>query len=327
MRKKINRFMMVVGFACLMGSTQVLPVLAEETFSYADVSELEFCFSSGVGGWATYLWIDEDGSFEGSYHDTDMGTTGEGYPNGTVYACDFFGKFSVLEKVDEYTYSTEIESIELKETPGTTEILDGVQYVYSEPYGLNDSKEVLFYLPGTPLDELPEEFLSWVGYYHSDDGYHNLDDKEETELPFVGLYNENAEEGFSSYEKRDISVEEPLSAMDMELREIEEKAAELEAQLDSGFLAQLELNRVSGELYMLWDDELNSIWGRLKKLLPKDEMEQLTSEELEWIKEKEAAVAAAGAEMEGGSMQPLLENSEAARLTRIRVYELAEYME
>ncbi len=77
---------------------------------------------------------------------------------------------------------------------------------------------------------------------------------------------------------------------------------------------------------MLWDAELNFLWGRLKELLPEEEMRQLTTEELEWIKEKESSVAEAGAEMEGGSMQMLLKNSEAARLTRIRVYELADYL-
>lgn len=318
MRKSMKKVMIVFGFACFMDSTQVFPVLAEETFSYADVSELEFCFSSGAGGWATCLRIDGDGSFEGSYHDSDLGTIGEGYPDGTVYVCDFSGQFSELEKVNAYTYSAEIESIQLEEVPGTTEIMDEVQYVYSEPYGLDDARRILFYLKGAPLAELPEGFLGWIHYY-------DLSETEDTELPFVGIYNETAEEGFSSYEKREASAEE--FSMDMELEQIEEKAAELEAQLGSGLLSQLDLNRISGELYMLWDDELNSIWGRLKKLLPEDEMEQLTTEELEWIKEKESSVADAGTEMEGGSMQPLLENSEAARLTRIRVYELADYLE
>lgn len=313
MKKNMKSVMIILGVTCFVSGAQVIPVLAEETFSYADVSELEFCFSSGAGAWATFLQINEDGSFEGNYHDSDMGTTGDDYPNGTVYVCDFSGQFSEPEKVNEYTYSAEIESIRLEETPGNIKITDGVQYVYSEPYGLDDAQRILFYLKGAPLAELPEEFLSWVNYY-------DLNDTEDTELPFVGIYNEAAEEGFSSYDAKE------ENGIDAELEEIEEKAAELEMQLSSGELPQLELNRVSGELYTLWDVELNSLWGRLKELLPEDEMKQLTTEELEWIKEKEASVAEAGAEMEGGSMQPLLENSEAARLTRIRVYELAEYL-
>ena len=53
---------------------------------------------------------------------------------------------------------------------------------------------------------------------------------------------------------------------------------------------------------------------------------QLTSEELAWIDEKEAAIAEAGTEFAGGSMQPYAENLAAVRLTRTRVYELAEYL-
>ena len=53
-------------------------------FSFADVADREFCFSSGVGGWFTVLYIHEDGSFDGHYQDSNMGVTGEGYPNGTL---------------------------------------------------------------------------------------------------------------------------------------------------------------------------------------------------------------------------------------------------
>ena len=80
------------------------------------------------------------------------------------------------------------------------------------------------------------------------------------------------------------------------------------------------------KLYKLWDDELNSIWGRLKEKLDKETMEALTLEEKEWIKYKEAEVKKAGAEWEGGSMQPMIESDMASTLTRERVYVLAAYL-
>lgn len=288
-------------------------------FSYADVADLTFWFSSGAGGWSTELTIDEDGFFSGNFHDSDMGSSGEGYPYGTMYWCDFSGQFSEPVKVNEYTYSAKIQSIQNEEETGKSVIIDEVRYIYSEPYGFDDAEEMLFYMPGAPLEELPEEFLRWVGYY-------DLSETEETELPFTGMYNEAAEEGFCSYETNDMYIDEPMSAIDMEIQEIDARAAEMEDQLSSGILAQQEMNRLSGELYMLWDDELNSMWGRIREILPEDEMAQLTAEELDWIAEKEAAVAEAGAEMEGGSMQPLLENTKAAEITRTRVYELAQYL-
>lgn len=45
---------------------------------------------------------------------------------------------------------------------------------------------------------------------------------------------------------------------------------------------------------------------------------------MEWIQYQEQEGKAAGKEMEGGSMQPLLENDKAAELTRLRVFKLAD---
>ena len=64
-----------------------------------------FGFSSGAGAWGTFLDLNDDGTFSGEFHDSNMGETGEGYPYGTVYVCDFSGKFSEPEKINEYTYS------------------------------------------------------------------------------------------------------------------------------------------------------------------------------------------------------------------------------
>lgn len=60
--------------------------------------------------------------------------------------------------------------------------------------------------------------------------------------------------------------------------------------------------------------------------LDDDTMSKLTEDERNWIADKEAKVKAAGADSEGGSLQPLLENSEAAELTQARVYYLAQYL-
>lgn len=51
-------------------------------------------FSSGAGAWGTYFYLEKDGTFTGRFHDSEMGETGDGYPNGTVYISEFSGKFS-----------------------------------------------------------------------------------------------------------------------------------------------------------------------------------------------------------------------------------------
>ena len=76
-----------------------------------------FVFASGVGAWDTQVTIAPDGSFSGIYHDADMGGTGEGYPNGTEYICEFTGQFSQPTKVDDYTWSVQLESLSYDGVP------------------------------------------------------------------------------------------------------------------------------------------------------------------------------------------------------------------
>lgn len=300
--------------------TTTTPELDNESqaeFNFVDLSGWEFLFGSGVGAWGTTLRVEADGSFTGQYHDSDMGSNGDTYPNGTVYLCDFTGSFTEPERVNDYTYLVRIDNITLAEEPEREEITEGTRYIYSEPYGMEDAEEIWIYLPGAPIAELPEGYRSWVGYY-------NLDNAPDTGLPFYGLYNVNPQNGFSSSESSEVHAEG--ASIDDELAEIEAKEADLENKLQKEAVTQLDMNMISNDIFYLWDEELNSIWVRLKEKLDGDTMEALLTEQLAWIEEKKAAVQAAGAEYEGGSIQPLIMNNKAAELTKERVYELAEYL-
>lgn len=151
----------------------------------------EFYFQSGAGAWSTDLHIEEDGTFSGLYHDSDMGDSGDKYPNGTIYFSDFHGKFSIPVKIDEYTYSMKLETITVEGNPGEEYYEDNIRYVYSEPYGLENADEILIYLPGAKTADLPEGFLSWTELAYAET-------KPET-IPFFGLYNVNEEDGFVGY--------------------------------------------------------------------------------------------------------------------------------
>lgn len=293
-------------------SSVVEPEEEESQFTFKDISNLEFWFGSGVGAWCTVLTVNEDGTFEGTYHDADMGDMGEGYPEGTYYLCDFKGKFTQPKKVDEYTYSVKIESIEIANEVDTEEIIDSVKYIYSQPYGLYDADDILIYIPGISIKELPEEYRSWVGYS-------DLTNLSETELPFYGIFNVKTGDGFSSYVKSEDSI-------DNELTLIEQLASDLEDELQKEDLTQSDMTKISSQLYQLWDNELNTIWAKLKETLDTATMETLTKEEREWISYKEEEIKKAGAEYEGGTMQPMVENDKGAELTKARVYELAEYL-
>lgn len=151
----------------------------------------EFMFSSGAGAWATVLSIGPDGSFSGYYFDSDMGDSGDGYPNGTMYHCEFQGKLSQPQKVNDYTYSTNVIRLDMDGVPGDVSYEDGVRQIYSEPYGLDGADEILIYCPNAPVAELPEAFTGWVTW--------DLGSASGDTLNFYGLYEVNGERGFSGY--------------------------------------------------------------------------------------------------------------------------------
>lgn len=125
----------------------------------------QFSFLSGAGGWSTALYLNGggiyDGSFTGQYYDSDMGSMGEDYPNGTVYYCNFSGKFTEPERLDEYSYSVKLEELTY-DPPGVESIEDGVRYVTTGPYGLENVGELRIYFPGYPIKNIPEADRFWL---------------------------------------------------------------------------------------------------------------------------------------------------------------------
>ena len=152
-----------------------------------------FDFASGAGGWWTSLTFGPDGTFTGSFHDSNMGDTGDGYPNGTMYVCNFSGSFSDAAQVDGFTWAIRLSEVSLERTPGETEIIDGVLHIYADPYGLDNGELFYIYLPGRPTADLPEQYMLWVSM--------PLvwgKDNTPSALPFWGMYNVGGEMGFFS---------------------------------------------------------------------------------------------------------------------------------
>lgn len=154
-----------------------------------------YLFCSGAGGWGTELTLEADGSFTGVFHDSDMGVADpEKYPQGTRYLCAFSGKFTQPAQVDETTWSMEIETLELEHPDdGTEEYADGVRYIYSGPYGLEDAEEIRIYLPDTPAEGLLEDVLWAVR------GPYDWKPTEEGTLGLTVLYNVSQAHGFVQY--------------------------------------------------------------------------------------------------------------------------------
>lgn len=152
----------------------------------------DFVFSSGAGAWSTELTLESDGSFTGYYHDSNMGDTGVGYEDGTVYICNFTGKFTTPEQINEYTYTMRLVDIQIEGTPGEEYLDNDQRFIYSEPYGFDNAEEFFIYLPGAPISELPEGFTGWLRS--------SMNPDEEDILPCYGIYNAGGEEGFVAYE-------------------------------------------------------------------------------------------------------------------------------
>ena len=147
------------------GALGAEPFWAEEDVEYP----MSFYFSSGAGAWGTELYLNEDGTFTGYFHDSNMGENGEGYPNGTVYLCEFEGKFSSAERLDMYTYAVTLLELNLDRPEGEEWIEDEIKYISWTPYGLENCERFLIYLPNTPANLLAEDTLFWwPGRYYED---------------------------------------------------------------------------------------------------------------------------------------------------------------
>lgn len=165
-----------------------------ESSGVLPISEaINMTFASGAGGWSTELTLNPDGSFNGNYHDSEMGDNGDDYPNGTVYIATFTGHFGDIQKVNDYTYSMKLSDMNVEEKEEKIE--DGVRYVPSDVYGISDGDTFYFYTKDAPVAELSEDFLSWRMAVTSE-----AQQSADT-LSGYGLYNEKEGCGFFTYEE------------------------------------------------------------------------------------------------------------------------------
>jgi len=183
--KKLTAILVAVMMAVLMvavGSTEATNILEQ-------LNGQVFEFSSGVGAWNTELIMGENGSFSGNYHDSEMGETGDDYPDGTVYGCTFHGQFSDPQQVDEHTWTVKV-SLEPDEGQVPEAIENGIRYVTAAPYGLEKAETVTVWSPGTPVEGLPEAFMFWSHLQEID--------PDAKELPYFAIWSEADEAGFIS---------------------------------------------------------------------------------------------------------------------------------
>ena len=266
MKKKLFLSLLVTSL-----SLSALTVSAAESSSEPDsltfeaLSRYTFEFSSGAGAWSTYFTIEKDGSFAGNYHDSDMGDTGDGYGNGTLYYSDFSGHFTDLTKVDDTTYEMTLSDIAYQNTVGETEIIDSVKYVYSEAQGLTGTDTFKIYLPGTPVSDLSAEVYSWVSMANDND----------TELTIPIIVNEAEGFGIYSYDRGT-----PAEEAEALYNTCKTAYDNFDLQLKAASTQQ-KMNEFADEMYTTADTCLNQLWKLLKNNVPEDKYQEILKEQLQ----------------------------------------------
>ncbi|MBP5266683.1 MAG: DUF1311 domain-containing protein [Lachnospiraceae bacterium] len=142
------------------------------------------------------------------------------------------------------------------------------------------------------------------------------DKSEENATPTETVNSEVQPEDSTTATQADTTIQEELDAVEATYQE------KMNA-IDSESATQSELNQNAADCYQLWDDELNSLWDRLSAELDSQRKENLLGEQRQWNERKETEIKNAGEEAEGGTLQPLLECSKGAQLTRERCYYFA----
>lgn len=295
---------------------QIVESVSKETddmsvtdLTFADLSKLQFEFMSGAGGWSEEFTIEKDGALRGNYHDSDMGDTGEEYPNGTMYCSSYAGQFTELHKLNDYTYAMKLANISYKDAVGTDEICDEMHYVYTESYCLGGNDTFKVYLPGTPLSELSEEEYLWISY----------ENESETELTMTIIVDEKNEYAIYSYQRPEpfedarMTFDTSKSSYDY----YDNKCLEAETTVEMVVCTE--------SMYKVSDDCLNYIWSLIKYNVDEDKYDEILAEQREWVAKKEER--AEKITSEGGSMAAADCNRIMAELTMERCKELIAYLE
>ena len=121
-------------------------------------------------------------------------------------------------------------------------------------------------------------------------------------------------------------VKNEISLVDERIADVESQEQEQNKKLEREDITQSEMNQIASAIYRMWDDQLNWMWGEMVNKLDTDTITALTAEQNQWIERRDAQIKEAGAEAEGGSMQPLLEASKGTQMTKDRVNELAQWL-
>ncbi len=128
-----------------------------EFFSLLDGKVLRYAHS--LGG-TTTLTMGKGGSFSGQYMRHRAGETGADYAKGTIYLCNFTGRFVNAVDKGGNIYSLDIIDLKLSTAAGNTVYKDGYRYIAVDAYGLDGTSTMELYMSGAYTSAMPECMLN-----------------------------------------------------------------------------------------------------------------------------------------------------------------------
>ncbi|MBQ8538465.1 MAG: DUF1311 domain-containing protein [Ruminococcus sp.] len=87
---------------------------------------------------------------------------------------------------------------------------------------------------------------------------------------------------------------------------------------------QADMTAAAGSSYDMWDVVINVVYDYVISVLPEDKASSLSSEQKDWISEKESAMESVASEYVGGSMYGMIKAQTGADYTKERVKELID---
>lgn len=125
----------------------------------------KYIFSVGAGAWSTIMTVNADGSFSADYHDSDLGVTGDGYPNGSRAIASGTGKFTYTKRNNDGSFSITCDTKAFHQdgTIGDVTIKNGVRIETVDGiYGLTPCGTFTVYPTGYATSTLSDDVKSWM---------------------------------------------------------------------------------------------------------------------------------------------------------------------
>ncbi len=139
---------------------KVIILSAAEVEVFSAIEGKVFIYSHGSGHGVSTLTMGANGSFSGQYKDFRAGETGEEFPKGTVYLCNYTGRFTEASKENNYTYALSVAELSTSALPGVVVYQDGYRYISTEAFGFENAGVFDLFLAGSYTSEMPECLLN-----------------------------------------------------------------------------------------------------------------------------------------------------------------------